>query len=40
MTERADVIVLGLGVAGEWVAGGLAEAGIDVVGIDRQLVAP
>ncbi len=37
-TERADVIVIGLGPAGESVAGQLAEAGLDVVGIDRLLV--
>lgn len=38
MHEEADVIVLGLGIAGELVAGDLAEAGLDVVGIDAGLV--
>ena len=37
-TETADVIVVGMGPAGESVAGQLAEAGLDVVGIDRELV--
>lgn len=36
--DRADVVVVGLGPAGESVAGQLAEAGLDVVGIDRELV--
>ena len=34
MTEQADVIVVGMGPGGEDVAGRLAEAGLDVVGID------
>ncbi len=34
----ADVIVIGMGPAGESVAGQLAEAGLDVVGIDKELV--
>jgi pyruvate/2-oxoglutarate dehydrogenase complex dihydrolipoamide dehydrogenase (E3) component len=34
----ADVIVVGMGPAGEAVAGTLAEAGLNVVGIDRELV--
>lgn len=34
----ADVVVVGLGVAGEAVAGQLAEAGLDVVGIEAELV--
>jgi pyruvate/2-oxoglutarate dehydrogenase complex dihydrolipoamide dehydrogenase (E3) component len=38
MTERVDVVVLGLGVGGERVAGELATAGLSVVGIERQLV--
>lgn len=33
-----DVIVVGLGVGGEAVAGQLAEAGLDVVGIEAELV--
>ena len=36
--ETADVIVLGLGPGGEDVAGRLAEAGLDVVGIEAELV--
>jgi pyruvate/2-oxoglutarate dehydrogenase complex dihydrolipoamide dehydrogenase (E3) component len=38
MTERADVVVVGLGVGGEEVAGRLAETGLSVVGIERSLV--
>jgi pyruvate/2-oxoglutarate dehydrogenase complex dihydrolipoamide dehydrogenase (E3) component len=38
MTEVAEVIVLGMGVGGEEVAGKLAEAGLDVVGIEGRLV--
>jgi pyruvate/2-oxoglutarate dehydrogenase complex dihydrolipoamide dehydrogenase (E3) component len=38
MTEQVDVVVLGLGVGGEEVAGRLAEAGLEVVGIERGLV--
>lgn len=34
----ADVIVIGLGPGGEDVAGTLAEAGLDVVGIEKELV--
>jgi pyruvate/2-oxoglutarate dehydrogenase complex dihydrolipoamide dehydrogenase (E3) component len=33
-----DVVVIGLGVGGEEVAGRLAEAGLDVVGVERGLV--
>ncbi|HEY2794248.1 MAG TPA: NAD(P)/FAD-dependent oxidoreductase [Micromonosporaceae bacterium] len=33
-----DVVVLGLGVGGEEVAGKLAEAGLSVVGVERRLV--
>ncbi len=38
MTEQVDVVVLGLGVGGEEVAGRLAEAGLEVVGIEQGLV--
>ena len=38
MTERVDVVVVGLGVGGEEGAGKLAEAGLSVVGIERSLV--
>lgn len=38
VTESADVVVIGLGPGGEEVAGRLAEAGLDVVGIDGGLV--
>ncbi len=33
-----DVVVLGLGVGGEYAARKLAEAGLDVVGVERELV--
>ncbi|WP_428967068.1 dihydrolipoyl dehydrogenase family protein [Micromonospora fluostatini] len=36
--ELVDVVVVGLGVGGEEVAGKLAEAGLSVVGIERDLV--
>lgn len=35
---RTDVIVLGMGVGGESVAGQLADAGLDVVGVEAELV--
>ena len=38
MTENVDVVVVGLGVGGEEVAGRLAEAGLSVVGIEERLV--
>ncbi len=38
MVERAEVIVVGMGPGGEDAAGRLAEAGLDVVGIDAELV--
>jgi len=38
MIERVDVVVVGLGPGGEEVAGRLASAGLDVVGIDAELV--
>ncbi|MFE0378762.1 dihydrolipoyl dehydrogenase family protein [Streptomyces inhibens] len=38
VSEQVDVVVLGLGPGGEYVAGTLAEAGLDVVGIEKELV--
>jgi pyruvate/2-oxoglutarate dehydrogenase complex dihydrolipoamide dehydrogenase (E3) component len=38
MADKADVIVVGMGVGGEAVAGTLAERGLDVVGIEGKLV--
>ncbi|GHE60089.1 pyridine nucleotide-disulfide oxidoreductase [Streptomyces longispororuber] len=38
MREQAAVVVLGLGPGGEYVAGTLAEAGLDVVGVEAELV--
>ena len=38
MSERADVVVVGMGPGGEDLAGKLAERGLDVVGIDHGLV--
>ncbi|PSK98225.1 pyruvate/2-oxoglutarate dehydrogenase complex dihydrolipoamide dehydrogenase (E3) component [Haloactinopolyspora alba] len=38
MDEQADVVVLGMGVGGESVAGSLAESGLDVIGIENRLV--
>jgi pyruvate/2-oxoglutarate dehydrogenase complex dihydrolipoamide dehydrogenase (E3) component len=38
MAEQVDIVVLGLGVGGEAVAGALAEAGLTVVGIEHRLV--
>ncbi|HVL81397.1 MAG TPA: NAD(P)/FAD-dependent oxidoreductase [Actinomycetota bacterium] len=38
MTEKADVVVIGMGPGGEEVAGRLAEAGLRVVGIENRLV--
>jgi pyruvate/2-oxoglutarate dehydrogenase complex dihydrolipoamide dehydrogenase (E3) component len=37
-TRDCDVVVLGLGPGGEYAARKLAEAGLDVVGVDRALV--
>lgn len=36
--QSCDVIVVGLGVGGEAVAGQLADAGLDVIGIENELV--
>ena len=36
--REVDVVVIGLGVGGEEVAGRLAAAGLDVVGIEDRLV--
>jgi len=38
MAEQAEYLVVGLGIAGEEIGGTLAEAGHDVVGIERSLV--
>ncbi len=38
MAERVDVVVVGMGVGGEQVAGSLAEAGLTVAGIEHRLV--
>jgi pyruvate/2-oxoglutarate dehydrogenase complex dihydrolipoamide dehydrogenase (E3) component len=38
MAERAEVVVVGLGPGGEDAAGRLAEAGLDVVGVEAELV--
>lgn len=38
VTEKTDVVVLGMGVGGESVAGRLAGAGVDVIGVDHGLV--
>ena len=38
MSERVDVVVVGMGPGGEEVAGKLAEAGLAVVGIEAELV--
>jgi pyruvate/2-oxoglutarate dehydrogenase complex dihydrolipoamide dehydrogenase (E3) component len=38
MSEQVDVVVIGMGVAGESVAGPLAEAGLRVVGVENGLV--
>ncbi len=35
---QCDVVILGMGVGGESVGGALADAGLDVVGIERNLV--
>ncbi|MEU6018047.1 NAD(P)/FAD-dependent oxidoreductase [Streptomyces sp. NPDC047515] len=36
--EQADVVIVGLGPGGEYAAGTLAEAGLDVVGVEAELV--
>ncbi len=38
MTQQVDVVVVGMGVGGEAVAGELADAGLSVVGIENKLV--
>jgi len=38
MSDSADVIVIGMGIGGEAVAGSLSEQGLDVIGIDANLV--
>ncbi|GAA1518961.1 NAD(P)/FAD-dependent oxidoreductase [Kribbella lupini] len=38
MAEQVDVVVIGLGVGGEETAGRLAQAGLNVVGVDPRLV--
>ena len=38
MAQQVDVVVVGMGVGGEAVAGRLAEAGLSVVGIENRLV--
>lgn len=38
MSEQVDVVVVGMGVGGEDVAGRLAEGGLSVVGIEDRLV--
>lgn len=37
-TETVDVVVLGMGPGGEQAAGQLAEAGLDVIGVEAELV--
>ncbi|MEP6761524.1 MAG: NAD(P)/FAD-dependent oxidoreductase [Sporichthyaceae bacterium] len=36
--EQVDVVVIGMGVGGEEVAGKLAESGLTVIGVERELV--
>ena len=38
MSEKVDAVVIGMGPGGEDAAGKLAEAGLNVVGIEKELV--
>ncbi|MGW1027161.1 hypothetical protein ACWD4J_26290 [Streptomyces sp. NPDC002577] len=38
MSEQTDVVVVGLGPGGEYLAGTLVEAGLDVVAVEAGLV--
>lgn len=38
MSEHADVVVVGMGPGGEAIASGLADAGLDVVGVEERLL--
>ncbi|HXW34246.1 MAG TPA: FAD-dependent oxidoreductase, partial [Acidimicrobiales bacterium] len=38
MADRADVVVVGMGPGGEYLAGELARRGLDVVGVDEDHV--
>lgn len=38
MSEHADVVVIGMGPGGEVIASGLADAGLDVVGVEAHLL--
>jgi pyruvate/2-oxoglutarate dehydrogenase complex dihydrolipoamide dehydrogenase (E3) component len=36
--HETDIVVIGMGPGGEYVAGELAEAGLDVVGVEAKLL--